>query len=300
VLIPRRIIDSLRVEPGKRLRLADRDPGWELSKEFRVLGKEAVKERVERLLAEKLTALSTAQELLWASDRQAVLMILQGMDAAGKDGIVKHVMSGMNPQGCEVHSFKQPTHEELDHDFLWRCAKRVPERGRIGIFNRSWYEDVLVLRVHPERVPHGALDGVKNPDKFWEHRYESIREYERHLTRNGTTVVKFFLHISKEEQKRRFLARLDDPDKQWKFSAGDLTERAYWDDYQRAYELALSATSTKHAPWYVVPADHKWIARAVVADVLAATIQGLDLAWPRPDKEQKKLLADAKRALENE
>ncbi|MCW5889471.1 MAG: polyphosphate kinase 2 family protein [bacterium] len=296
-MIPRRIVESLRVEPGKRLHLADRDPGWALTKELRTLGKEAVKERAERILADNLRTLTAAQALLWASNKQAVLMILQGMDAAGKDGIVKHVMSGMNPQGCDVHAFKQPTPEEIDHDFLWRCQKRVPERGRIGIFNRSWYEDVLVLRVHPERVPHGALAGAKSPEKFWEQRYDSIREYERHLARNGTTIVKFFLHISKDEQKRRFLERLDDPDKQWKFSVGDITERGYWDDYQRAYELALSATSTKHAPWYVVPADHKWIARAVVADVLATAIGDLDLAAPRPDKEQKKRLAEAKRSL---
>lgn len=299
-IIPRRIIDELRVEPGKRFRLSDHDPGWALTKELRALGKEAVKERAERTLAQNLQRLSRAQELLWAADRNAVLMILQGMDAAGKDGIVKHVMSGMNPQGCDVHAFKQPTHEELDHDFLWRCARRLPERGRIGIFNRSWYEDVLVLRVHPDRVPHGALEAVKNPEKFWEQRYDSIRDVERHLARNGTTVVKFFLHISKAEQKRRFLERLDDPDKQWKFSVGDLTERAFWDDYQRAYEVALAATSTKHAPWYVVPADHKWIARAIVADVLATTIRDLDLAWPRPDADQAQRLAEAKRALLDE
>jgi PPK2 family polyphosphate:nucleotide phosphotransferase len=234
--------------------------------------------------------------LLYASDTHAVLLVFQAMDAAGKDGTIRHVMSGVNPQGCQVFSFKKPSAEELDHNFLWRYMKRLPERGRIGIFNRSYYEDVLVVKVHPELLG-GQLPREKVGKKFWEERYEDINTFERHLVRNGTVIIKFFLNVSKEEQKKRFLERLERPEKNWKFSAADLAERGYWDDYMKAYEDALSATSTEWAPWYVIPADHKWVARTVVADVITTTIQELDLEYPEVTPEQKKLLEEARKKL---
>jgi PPK2 family polyphosphate:nucleotide phosphotransferase len=227
----------------------------------------------------------------------AVLVVFQAMDAAGKDGMIKHVMSGVNPQGCQVFAFKAPSAEELDHDFLWRCVKALPERGRIGIFNRSYYEEVLVVRVHPEILARQKLPPGKRGKGFWEDRYESINDLERHLVRNGTVILKFFLHVSKDEQRRRFLDRIEDPEKHWKFSAGDVAERDHWDDYMEAYEDAIRATSTAWAPWYVIPADHKWVARALVADVLATTIRDLGLEHPAPTTEQKRALAEARRRL---
>jgi PPK2 family polyphosphate:nucleotide phosphotransferase len=221
------------------------------------------------------------------------------MDAAGKDGTIKHVMSGVNPQGCQVFSFKKPSSEELDHNFLWRYMRCLPERGRIGIFNRSYYEDVLVVKVHPELLGR-QLPREKVGKKFWEERYEDINAFERHLVRNGTLVLKFFLNVSKDEQKNRFLERLDRPEKNWKFSPSDLAERGHWDDYMAAYEDALSATSTEWAPWYVIPADYKWITRAVVADVITTAIRSLDLAYPQVTPEQKKLLAEARKKLDAE
>jgi PPK2 family polyphosphate:nucleotide phosphotransferase len=227
-------------------------------------------------------------------------VVLQAMDAAGKDGIVKHVMSGMNPQGCQVFSFKRPSDEELDHDFLWRCAKALPERGRIGIFNRSYYEEVLVVRVHPEILERQKLPPGKRGKSFWEERLEDINSFEKHISRNGTVIVKFFLHISKQEQRERLLARLENPDKQWKFSTADLAEREYWGKYMEAYEEALGATSTEWAPWYVIPSNHKWMARAAVASILTDTIRSLDLKYPQVDKAQREALAQAKKQLENE
>jgi PPK2 family polyphosphate:nucleotide phosphotransferase len=224
------------------------------------------------------------------------------MDAAGKDGTIKHVMSGVNPQGCQVFSFKKPSDEDLDHNFLWRYMRCLPERGRIGIFNRSYYEDVLVVKVHPElltaqRLPDGA-DGKRK--KFWRQRYQDINAFERHLVRNGTVILKFFLNVSKQEQKSRFLERLDRPDKHWKFSSADLAERAHWSRYMRAYSDCLSATSTDWAPWYVVPADHKWVTRAVVADIITTAIQSLDLQYPEVTREKREHLAEAKRQLSGE
>jgi PPK2 family polyphosphate:nucleotide phosphotransferase len=238
--------------------------------------------------------------LLNADDRYAVLAIFQAMDAAGKDGTIKHVMSGVNPQGCEVFSFKQPSAEELDHNFLWRYMRCLPERGRIGIFNRSYYEDVLVVKVHPELLERQKLPPGKQGKGFWETRFEDINAFERHLVRNGTIVLKFFLHVSKAEQKKRFLERLDRPEKHWKFSVNDLAERAFWDQYQSAYEDALGATSTEWAPWYVVPADQKWATRAIVADILVTTIRGLDLKFPEATEAHRKALAEARRKLEAE
>jgi PPK2 family polyphosphate:nucleotide phosphotransferase len=294
------IIDSFRVPPGKRIRLKNYDPGWIQTDELKELSKNEVKDHAKEVLAENLKQMTAAQGRLFAEDRRAILVILQAMDAAGKDGTIKHVMSGLNPQGCQVFSFKKPTAEELDHNFLWRCMKCLPERGRIGIFNRSYYEDVLVVKVHPEMLEQQQLPPGKRGKQFWNARYEDINAFEHHLVRNGTIVLKFFLNVSKAEQKRRFLERLDKPDKHWKFSPADLAERAFWDDYMRAYEHALNATSTKWAPWYVVPADHKWITRSVVADILTTTILELDPQPPRMSEEQIKTLVEVKRKLESE
>jgi PPK2 family polyphosphate:nucleotide phosphotransferase len=222
------------------------------------------------------------------------------MDAAGKDGTIRHVMTGVNPQGCQVHSFKKPSEEELDHNFLWRCMKDLPERGRIGIFNRSYYEEVLVVKVHPEILEGQKLPPGKRGKSFWKARYEDINNFEKHLARNGTVIIKFFLHISKEEQKQRFLERLENPEKHWKFSEADLTERDYWDDYMRAFEDCLSATSSKWAPWYVIPADHKWVARTLVSAIVADTIQSLDLSYPRVPQEKKENLEAARKRLLSE
>jgi PPK2 family polyphosphate:nucleotide phosphotransferase len=287
------VIDLFRVPAGKKVRLKDFNPGWKQSDEFQELGKDEIKDRAKKALEQNLADLAEAQGLLYADDRYAVLVVLQAMDAAGKDGTIKHVMSGLNPQGCMVFSFKKPSAEELDHNFLWRYTRCLPERGRIGIFNRSYYEDVLVVKVHPELLGR-QLPRDKVGKKFWEDRYEDINSLERHLVRNGTVILKFFLNVSKETQKKRFLERLDRPEKNWKFSPSDLAERAYWDDYQAAYEDALAATSTEWAPWYVVPADHKWVTRSVVADVLTSAIRKLGLKYPEVTPEQKKLLDEAR------
>jgi PPK2 family polyphosphate:nucleotide phosphotransferase len=299
-MIPKELIDIFRVPPGKRLRLKDHDTGWAQTREMKELGKDEIKDRARTILEENLAAVSQAQELLYADNRYAVLIILQAMDAAGKDGTIKHVMSGVNPQGCEVYSFKKPSDLELDHDFLWRCSRFLPERGRIGIFNRSYYEEVLVVKVHPELLELQQLPPGKRDKAFWQARYESINTFERHLVRNGTVILKFFLNVSKKEQKKRFLERLDNPDKHWKFSVSDIAERAYWDQYMEAYEDALSATSTDWAPWYVVPADHKWVTRAVVANILSATLQSLDLQYPEVTPEKLKALEEARKQLADE
>jgi PPK2 family polyphosphate:nucleotide phosphotransferase len=300
-MIRKDIIDLFRVPVGKKLRLKDHNPGWKQSEEFKDFGKDALKERAKQTLEQNLADLAEAQNLLYADDRYSLLIVLQAMDAAGKDGAIKHVMSGVNPQGCQVFSFKKPSAEELDHNFLWRYMRCLPERGRIGIFNRSYYEDVLVVKVHPEligrQLPRAKEKAGK---KFWEERYEDINSFERHLVRNGTVILKFFLNVSKDEQKARFLQRLERPEKNWKFSPADLAERAYWDDYMSAYEDALSATSTEWAPWYVIPADYKWITRSVVADVITTTLRGLDLKYPEVTPEQRKLLDEARAKLAGE
>ena len=290
----------LRVKPGTALKLKNLDPGWAQVDDLKTLGKTEVKARARELLAANLAELAEAQDRLYSSAVHAILIVIQAMDAAGKDGTIKHVMSGVNPQGCEVTSFKQPSAEELRHDFLWRSSRVLPERGRIGIFNRSYYEEVLVARVHPEILARQALPPGKRGQSFWERRFEDINNFEQHLERNGTVVLKFFLNISKAEQKRRLLARLDDPAKHWKFSAADLAERALWDQYMNAYEDAISATSTDHAPWYVIPSDHKWAARAAVAEILTATIRDLDVTYPKLAPEQEAALADARKRLEAE
>jgi len=292
------VLKKFRVEPGKKFRLKDHDPGWNGDDD---VPKEQRKEFAAKILSQDVTALAEAQELLYAGDSWSLLVIFQAMDAAGKDGTIKHVMSGVNPQGVEVTSFKQPSSEELDHNFLWRCMRRLPERGRIGIFNRSYYEEVLVVKVHPLLLAAQRIPGEGTADKnFWEHRYDDINAFEKHLTRNGTTIIKFFLNVSKGEQKKRFLDRIKEPEKHWKFSSSDVKEREYWDDYMDAYEECLAATSTKHAPWYVIPADNKWVARPLVAVILSETIKGLDLKWPTVTPEQKKAIAAAKKQLEAE
>ena len=266
---------DFRVRPGGKVKLEK----WPTSVKPYCGSKEAYQE----LLGEHVEELAERQRLHYASDRYALLLIFQGMDAAGKDGAIRHVMSGVNPQGCEVFSFKQPSAEELEHDFLWRTTRRLPERGRIGIFNRSYYEEVLVVRVHPELLLSQKLpDKVRTGKKIWKHRYRSIVDLERHLHRNGTRIVKVFLHLSEGEQRKRFLERLDEPDKNWKFSLSDLHERQYWNDYMKAYEACLGATSTHRAPWYVVPADDKENARLIVSRILLDVLNGLEMAYPKP------------------
>jgi PPK2 family polyphosphate:nucleotide phosphotransferase len=291
------IIEQFRIPPGKPVRLKDFEPGWEGDPS---VPKNIRKEQAKKLLSEDLTQLAAAQELLYAADSWSVLLIFQALDAAGKDSTIKHVMSGVNPQGVQVYSFKHPSAEELDHNFLWRCARVLPERGRIGIFNRSYYEEVLIVKVHPElvaaqKIPNGQIDKT-----FWKHRYEDINSFEQHLVRNGTLILKFFLHVSKDEQRKRFLDRLDDPKKHWKFSAADLAERDYWKEYLCAYEDMLEATSTKYAPWYLIPADHKWVSRTMVAAIVTRQIAALKLHYPEVTKEQRKQIAAAKEQLENQ
>jgi PPK2 family polyphosphate:nucleotide phosphotransferase len=296
----RRIADELRVEPGAKANLAGRDTAWTGGEEFDRLSATELDATAKALLAAGVERLAEAQELLWASDTHALLVVFQAMDAAGKDSTIKHVMSGVNPQGVQVVSFKQPSSEELDHTFLWRISKALPERGRIGIFNRSHFEEVVALRVHPEWLDRQRLPTGDRGSDFWASRYEDINAFERHLDRNGTTIVKFFLHVSKAEQKRRFMARLDQPTKLWKFSAADVTERAHWDEYMRAYEAAITATSTDWAPWYVIPADHKHVMQAMVAAILVDTIESLDLQWPTVSDKEREANAQARRLLDVE
>jgi PPK2 family polyphosphate:nucleotide phosphotransferase len=299
-MIDPKLIKLFQVAPGAKVRLRQRHPGWAQTAEMKELGKDDIKGRAETILAENLTQLAEAQELLYANDVYSVLVFLQAMDAAGKDGTIKHVMSGINPQGCQVFSFKKPSDEELDHNFLWRYMKALPERGRIGIFNRSYYEEVLVVKVHPELHERQKLPPGKRGKSFWQERYDDINHFERHLSRNGTLILKFFLHLSKDEQKKRFLERLENPEKHWKFSTSDLAERALWKEYMEAFEEALSATSTAWAPWYVVPADHKWVTRAVVADILTTTISSLHLSYPDVTPEKHQALEKARKQLEAE
>ena len=280
-----------RVTDGKDFRLKDIDPGDTL--DFGSEDKPGAKEA----LAMGIEALAELQDMLYAQDSWAVLLIFQAMDAAGKDGTIKHVMSGVNPQGCQVTSFKSPSAEDLDHDYLWRCMKHLPPRGHIGIFNRSYYEETLVVRVHPEFLEKQKLPPELITEDIWKERYKDIRSFERYLTRNGVVIRKFFLHVSKKEQKRRFLQRLANPEKNWKFSPNDLKERAFWNDYMQAYEDMIRHTATKDAPWYVVPADNKWFTRLVVAAAVAGTLGSLDLSYPKVGAEKLKEFAKAKRAL---
>jgi PPK2 family polyphosphate:nucleotide phosphotransferase len=280
-----------RVTKGKKFRLKDVDPGdtGEHTDKDKKQAKEALQEGVETL--------AELQDMLYGQDRWSVLLIFQAMDAAGKDGTIKHVMSGVNPQGCQVSSFKGPSSMDLDHDYLWRCVKELPERGRIGIFNRSYYEETLAVRVHPEFLAAQKLPERCVTKRIWEERFEDIRAFERYLTRNGTIVLKFFLHVSKDEQKRRFLERLDLAEKNWKFSATDAKSRAFWDDYMKAYEETIRETATKDSPWYVVPADNKWFTRVIVAAAVIDALRSLNLSYPIVSDAKKKELAEARKLL---
>jgi len=291
-------VDKLfRVKPGKKFRLADHDPAWAGDEE---IPEKKRKSRAKEILEASREELATTQELLYAADTWSVLVVFQAMDAAGKDGAIKHVMSGVNPQGVNVTSFKHPSAKELDHTYLWRCMLALPERGRIGIFNRSYYEEVLIVRVHPHLLEAQRIPGITVGKRTWEERFDDITAFERHLARNGTAIVKFFLNVSRDEQRKRFLDRIDEPEKHWKFSASDVAERGHWDDYMKAYEEAIRETSTEHAPWYVVPADKKWVSRAIVGTVLAGTIKNLGLRWPEVGEAQRERIAAARRQLEAE
>jgi len=287
------IAERLIVPPGEKISLKkDFDPGWTLEK--------LDKKQAAELLQEGVQELAEYQDKLYAQDHWALLVIFQAMDAAGKDGAIKHVMSGLNPQGCQVYSFKAPSTEELDHDYLWRCFKALPERGRIGIFNRSYYEEVLVTKVHPEIIDRQKVPRQFKDKKIYERRYEEINCFEKYLSQNGILVIKFFLNVSKAEQKKRFLERIQRPEKNWKFSAADAKERAHWNEYMEAYEDCFNATSTKWAPWYVIPADSKWFTRVAVAGVIYQKMKELKLAYPEVTKEQKAVLLEAKKVLESE
>ena len=280
-----------RITNGEKFRLKDIDPGETLGL------KSEDKPRAKEALATGVEVLAELQDMLYAQDSWAVLLIFQAMDAAGKDGAIKHVMSGVNPQGCQVYSFKAPTSEDLDHDYLWRCLKCLPERGRIGIFNRSYYEEALVVRVHPEFLEKQKIPPQLVTKNIWQERFQDIRSFERYLTRNGVAICKFFLHVSKKEQKKRFLERAENPEKNWKFSAADMSERKFWNDYQHAYEDMIRHTATKDAPWYVVPADNKWFTRVIVAATVIDTISSLGLHYPNVGQEKLRELAVAKKAL---
>lgn len=280
-----------RIKDGKHFRLKDYGPAD-------VCDKELSKDEGIALLQKSITHMSELQSKLYAQDRWALLLIFQAMDAAGKDGAISHVMSGVNPQGCQVYSFKAPSTEELDHDFLWRTTRCLPERGRIGIFNRSYYEEVLVVKVHPNILANERLPESLVTKDIWKERYQDIHSFERYLSRNGVVVRKFFLNVSKKEQKKRFLERLEQPDKNWKFSSADVQERECWDDYMKAYEEMIQNTASADAPWYVIPADHKWFTRLAVAAAIVDTLDGLNLAYPKVDAEKRKQLQSARASLE--
>ena len=288
----RDISKPYRVEQGRTFRLKEFDPDDTSGVKS--------KEHADEILANGVQRLTELQDKLYAQDRWALLIVFQGMDAAGKDGLIKHVMSGVNPQGCEVFSFKQPSSEELNHDFLWRTAQRVPGRGRIGIFNRSYYEEVLVTRVHEELLERQHLPPSLIGKNIWKERFADINAHELHLSRNGIVIRKFYLNLSKSEQRKRFLKRLEEPEKNWKFSASDIAERAYWNDYANAYQDAIQHTATPHAPWYVVPADHKWYTRLVVAAAIVHALEKLNLSYPKVDAVKRKELEAAREALEHE
>jgi PPK2 family polyphosphate:nucleotide phosphotransferase len=284
-----RLAEPYCITKGNKFRLKDFDPAATKGVKS--------KKHAEKLLEQSSAIASQMQEKLYAQDRWALLLIFQGMDAAGKDGAIKHVMSGVNPQGCDIHGFKAPTNEELDHDYLWRCHKVLPERGKIGIFNRSYYEEILIVRVHPMLLENERLPDQVVTKHIWKERYEDINAFERYLTRNGVVIRKFFFHISKQEQKKRFLERLEDSQKNWKFSLDDIKERGFWKDYREVYEEMVQNTATEHAPWYVVPADTKWFTRLVVASAIVEALSELNLAFPDVDKKKKKELNEIRDTL---
>ena len=287
-----KLAEKFRVDSGKHFRLKDYDPAD--------TGHWKSKEHAEATVQEGVARTAELQDKLYAQNNWALLLIFQAMDAAGKDGAIKHVMSGVNPQGCEVHSFKVPSEEELQHDCLWRSYRVLPERGHIGVFNRSYYEEVLVVRVHPEILKTQRTPPSLVTDRIWDERFEDICCFEQHMARSGTVIRKFFLHLSRQEQKKRFLKRLEEPEKNWKFSASDVRERKYWDEYQEAYEDMIRNTAKKHAPWYIVPADNKWFTRLVISTVIVDTLESLHLQYPKVDAEKKKELEAARKQLEKE
>jgi len=289
----RKYVEPFRITKGKAFRLNNFDPRD-------TSGLKLDKGEASELLALGSNWLAEEQDMLYAQDRWSLLLVFQAMDAAGKDGTIKHVMSGVNPQGCQVFSFKQPSSEDLQHDFMWRYVKRLPERGRIGIFNRSYYEEVLIVRVHPEILKGQRLPPGNVGNGIWNERLADIAQFEEYLTRQGTIILKFFLHLSREEQKKRFMKRLDQPEKNWKFSPADVRERGYWDDYMHAFEEAIRATAAPHAPWFIVPADNKWFTRLVVAAAIVEAVEKLDLSYPKVDAAKKKELAAAREALAHE
>jgi len=284
-----KLAKAYRVDHGKNFNLKDYDPAD--------TGHWRSKEHAEDALYQDVVRMSELQDKLYAQDRWSILLIFQAMDAAGKDGAIKHVMSGVNPEGCQVHAYKVPSEEELQHDFLWRTTVALPDRGHIGIFNRSYYEEVLVVRVHPELLQNEKIPPSLCGKSIWQERFEDIHGFERHMARSGTVIRKFFLHLSKKEQKKRFLARLEEPEKNWKFSASDIHERKYWDDYQNAYEEMIRNTAAKHAPWYVVPADNKWFTRLVVSAVIVETLESLNLSYPKVEDAKRRELEAAKKLL---
>jgi PPK2 family polyphosphate:nucleotide phosphotransferase len=287
-----RLAKAYRVAKGEKFRFKDHDPSD--------TGEVKDQQHSQKIIDNRAGLITNLQEKLYAQDRWALLLVLQGMDAAGKDGVIKHVMSGVNPQGCNVHAFKAPSIEELNHDYLWRAHRCVPERGMIGIFNRSYYEEVLVVRVHPTLLQAEKLPDPLITKHIWEQRYEDINAFEHYLTHNGVVIRKFFLHISKKEQKKRFLERLEDSKKNWKFSMADVKERGYWNDYQEAYEEMIQNTAAKHSPWYIVPADNKWYTQLIVASAIITTLEELDLSFPDVDKEKKEELERVRESLLHE
>ncbi|MGE3842699.1 MAG: polyphosphate kinase 2 family protein [Vicinamibacterales bacterium] len=287
-----KLIDKLIVQPGSRVSLAERAPDW--------TGQIADRAEAERLLARGVEALARQQDMLYAQDTYALLVIFQALDAAGKDGTIKHVMSGVNPQGCQVFSFKAPSAEERDHDYLWRSVKALPERGRIGIHNRSYYEEVLIARVHPEILQSQQLPPARKTRAIWTQRFDQINGFERHLVENGIVVLKFYLHVSADEQKRRFLERIDQPEKNWKFSSADVKERQFWKDYRKAYEDVFRHTSTRRAPWFIVPADNKWFTRFAVSAIIVRTLEQLELSYPILSDSQRRDLLAARQMLLSE
>jgi len=293
--LERKINDHCKVDKINSFKISDHDTDWRNMEDLKKLGERSLKKKAKKMIDDNLKELSEAQELLYASNKYSMLLVFQAMDAAGKDGTIKHVMSGVNPQGCEVHSFKKPSAEESAHNYLWRYTTKMPVKGQIGIFNRSYYEEVLVLKVNPELV-HDA-----EPDEgYWEGRYEDINDLEKYLNKNGTIVLKFFLNVSKDEQKTRFLERTNSPEKHWKFSDSDLVERAKWNSYQKAFEDAINATATEHTPWWVIPADNKWIMRTIVSTIVTDTITRLKLEAPKVSEEKKKMIDAARAELEAE
>jgi len=286
-------IEKFKVSEGLNFKLKDHETNF--------TGDFKNKEEAEAILSQNIKKLSALQDALYAENKQSLLVIFQAMDAAGKDGAIDHVFSGVNPQGVQVVSFKQPSTEELEHDFLWRCSKNLPERGRIGVFNRSYYEEVLIVRVHKAILENQPLpDEIKNDKNIWKKRFEAIRNFEKYLSENGTKVIKFFLNISKEEQKKRFLARIEEPDKNWKFSAQDAKERGFWDDYMNAYEDAMNETSVERSPWFVIPADKKWFARTAVSEIIVQNLKEMNPQFPQVSEEHRQSLLEAKKVLENE